>query len=104
MKRKDETSSGILVECEMQVRRRTSCNILLHGKGNCCFPSSHAMRSKNPWCLPDSEDELKATAHSIASSSLPPHLLLLPLYPEELAHIQVQDEYALLLAKTSRSL
>ena len=25
-----------------EVRKRTQINNLLHGKGNCCFPSSHA--------------------------------------------------------------
>ena len=36
---------------------------------------------KTPLCLPDSEDGLKAAAHSIASNSLhldPPHLPLDP--------------------------
>ena len=41
-----------------EVRKRTQINNLLHGKGNCCVPSGHARHSKNPMCLPDSEDGL----------------------------------------------
>ena len=103
-KRKDDTSSGLLSECERKVRKRTQANNLLHDKGNCCVPSIQARQLKILLYLPGSEGDLKAVAHSIASSSLRPDPLPLPLYPGELAHIQVPDECALLLAKTSHSL
>ena len=99
-RRKEKTSCFYAIR---EVRKRTLINDLLHGKGDCCFPSGHARHSKNPLCLPDSEDELKATAHSTASSSLHPDPLPLPLCLEEPVHIQVQDECALLLVKTSHS-
>ena len=86
-----------------EVRKRTLINDLLHGKGDCCVPSGHARHSKNPMCLPDSEDDLKESAPNTASNSLHPDLLPLPLCPYELALLLVLDEGVLLLVKTSHS-
>ena len=99
-KRKEKTSCFYAIR---EVRKRTLISDLLHGKGDCCFPSGHARHSKIPLCLLDSEDELKATAHSTASNSLHLDLLPLPLCLCELALLLVLDEGVLLLVKTSHS-
>ena len=62
-----------------KVRKRTPVNHLLHGKGNCCVPSTQARHLKIPLYLPGSEGELKAAAPSIASSSHHLDLLHFPL-------------------------
>ena len=101
-KRKENIPLQAVVSEDEQVRIRTQISNLLHAKGHCCIPPSHAGLPKTQCGLPGSEGEISRAARCSSSNSLHPNPLHWPPAPQPFSGTLHPDAEAPFRLKTSR--